>query len=378
MDTVFGYNQMNAMESTPEMSVEKIIYVGCYTETPYAPDPAKYGIYVVRLHNERLEIVGQREEKNITFILVDKERNKLYATTEAKAPLSGIHRYDILSEESGALCNHIEVDFQHAGACYIGGLRTHKGALLAVAFYESGVVRLVVDTDNELKPQEAVVFKENSNVIRDRQEAPHPHAAFPLDSGDEFLVPDLGGDVLYKLRIHNHTARLIHEIKLAPGSGPRHVVKHPTYNLLFIVSELSNVLTVYEVDGLCANFIQTDEQSTLGDIENSYRVPEDNMQIAAHLQLSKDGQFVLVSNRGRHNSISIFKITNPDEGKIKLVRTISTQGYFPRFFTLIEDKYLLVANQLSNTLLLFRFDDGNVSEPISTLTIPNPAALALL
>jgi hypothetical protein len=86
----------------------------------------------------------------------------------------------------------------------------------------------------------------------------------------------------------------------------------------------------------------------LGDIENSYRVPEDTMQIAAHLQLSKDGRFILVSNRGRHNSISIFQIVNAAEGKIQFVETVSTQGYFPRFFTLIEDKYLLVANQVSN------------------------------
>jgi 6-phosphogluconolactonase (cycloisomerase 2 family) len=100
----------------------------------------------------------------------------------------------------------------------------------------------------------------------------------------------------------------------------------------------------------------------LGDIENSFRVPEDTLQIAgnfyilktvinetilAHLQLSQNGKFVLVSNRGRHNSISIFKIVDPKEGKLELASTVSTQGYFPRFFTLIEDKYLLIANQVN-------------------------------
>jgi 6-phosphogluconolactonase (cycloisomerase 2 family) len=93
--------------------------------------------------------------------------------------------------------------------------------------------------------------------------------------------------------------------------------------------------------------IQTDEHSTLGDIDKSFKVPEDDHQIAAHIQLSDDGKFVLVSNRGRHNSISIFRITNPAEGKIERVSTISTQGHFPRFFSLIDDKYLLVANQVS-------------------------------
>jgi 6-phosphogluconolactonase len=361
------------------MSVEKIIYVGCYTETPYAPDPAQYGIYVVKLKNEKLEILSSREEKNVTYFLVDKQRNKLYGVSEAKPPVSALHRFDITSSETGELSNHIEIDFDQEGGCYIGGLRASKGALIAVAFYNDGVVRLINDESDRLTPQEPIYFKENSGVVKERQEAAHAHAAYPLDSGDEFLVPDLGADAIYKLRVHGHSAKVVHEIKLAPGSGPRHVVKHPKHNLLFVVSELSNKLTVYEVDGLYVNLIQTDEHSTLGDIENSFRVPEDSIQIAAHLQLSQDGKFVLVSNRGRHNSISIFRIVDPKEGKIELSSTISTQGYFPRFFTLIEDKYLLIANQLSNTLLLFTFHDGKVgAEPISTLSVPNPAALAIL
>lgn len=76
------------------MSVEKIIYVGSYTEIPYAPDQAKYGIHVVRLRNEKLEILNRREEKNCTFFLID--HDKLYAVSEAKPPLSALHRFDIL------------------------------------------------------------------------------------------------------------------------------------------------------------------------------------------------------------------------------------------------------------------------------------------
>lgn len=108
------------------------------------------------------------------------------------------------SEETGELADHIEIDFQQAGACYIGGLRCNKGALLAIAFYDDGVVRLVVDDDDKLKPQEPVVFKEHSGIIKDRQEGPHAHAAYPLESGDEFLVPDLGADALFKVQVWNN------------------------------------------------------------------------------------------------------------------------------------------------------------------------------
>lgn len=90
-------------------------------------------------------------------------------------------------------------------------------------------------------------------------------------------------------------------------------------------------------------------------IENSHVVPEDTLQTAAHIQLTNDGDFILVSNRGRNNSISIFRLVNPPEGKIELVNTVSSQGHFPRFFSLIEDRYLLIANQVGRLLMYFTY-----------------------
>lgn len=77
------------------MTVEKIIYVGCYTEVPYAPEQVNNGIYVVKLKDGNLEILSKREEKNVTFFLVDKNRSKLYGVSEAKPPISALHRFDI-------------------------------------------------------------------------------------------------------------------------------------------------------------------------------------------------------------------------------------------------------------------------------------------
>ncbi|KAI6222145.1 hypothetical protein M3Y95_00953700 [Aphelenchoides besseyi] len=366
-----------------KVMVDKIIYVGSYTEVPYCDKQTEFGIHVVRLQvtgNEKpqFEVLSKRPEKNVTFFLNDRQRGKLYGVSEGQPPLSSLHRFDVASDGTGELSNHVEVDFQESGACFIGGLRAHHGALLAVSFYDSGAVRIVEDDSECLLPHDPVVFKKHSGVIKDRQEAPHCHAAYPLHTGDEFLVPDLGADSLYKVKVHGQKARVVHEIALPQGSGPRHVVKHPEYNLLFVISELANTLTVYEVDGMFTQLTQTDEHSTLGDAEQSYKEPSDPLQTAAHIQLSADGQFVLVSNRGRNNSISIFQLVDVNEGKLKLVRTLSSHGHFPRFFTLIDDKYLLIANQLSHSLVLFEFDHGNVHGPIATLDIPSPAALSVL
>lgn len=135
------------------------------------------------------------------------------------------------------------------------------------------------------------------------------------------------------------------------GSGPRHVLLHPNKRLLFVVSELSNTLSVYAVDDqfevcllqvciLCATcclqqITLTAEHSTLGNPESSHKQPNDSLQLCAHLALSSDGRFVLVSNRGRHNSISVFRLVDESGGKLELVGTFSTHGHFPRYFVLL-------------------------------------------
>jgi 6-phosphogluconolactonase (cycloisomerase 2 family) len=182
------------------MMVEKIIYVGCYTEIPYAPEQTQNGIYVVKLKEGNLEIVSKREEKNVTYFLIDKHRSKLYAVSEATPPISALHRFDI-DGESGELSDHIEFGFQESGACYIGGLSARKGALLAIAFYDSGVVRMISDESDMLTSQPPIIFSHKSEVVKDRQSSAHPHAVYPLKTGDEFLVPDLGADTLYKVSI---------------------------------------------------------------------------------------------------------------------------------------------------------------------------------
>uniref|UniRef100_A0A1I7S1E6 Lactonase family protein n=2 Tax=Bursaphelenchus xylophilus TaxID=6326 RepID=A0A1I7S1E6_BURXY len=357
---------------------DKIIYIGSYTEPPYAPQKIENGIYILRLQDEKLNIIGKKDLKNISWFLKDRNGTRLYCLTEGKAPLSGMHRFDI-DRSTGELNNLTSILFPEPGACYMSSLREEEDNLLAIAFYDGGVVRTVCEDDTgRLHPHPPVVFHDKSGTIPDRQEAPHPHSVLPLESGDEFLVSDLGADALYKLRCRESKTRIMHKISMPPGYGPRHLLKHPKYDLLFVINELSNTLVVYETDGLYAQLTKTDEKSTLGNLENSYKVDDDPLQCAAHLQLSDCGKYVLVSNRGRHNSISVFRIQHPTEGKLELVETFSTHGYFPRFFHLIDDKYVLVANQLSSTILLFRFSEGNITGPIAELEIPNPAAISVL
>ncbi|KAI6223628.1 Calycin-like domain and Calycin domain-containing protein [Aphelenchoides fujianensis] len=275
------------------MAEEIIFYVGSYTEVDGADG------------KPQLEVCSRRAEKNVTFFLVDRQRGKLYAISEAKPPLSALHRFDIGSDGTGTLSNHVHVDFTEAGGCFIGGLRAQHGALLAIPFYDSGVVRVVEDDAEQLIPHEPLVFHKKS--------------------GCQIWETIL----LHKIHVHGKKAKVVHEISLPAGSGPRHVLKHPTLDLLFVISELANTLAVFTVDGSYEELIRTDEHST-------------SRRRRAELQ---DDQ---------------------------LARALS-----PAFFSLVADRWLLVANQLSHSLLLFEFNQGRVHGPIARLEIPSPAALAV-
>jgi 3-carboxymuconate cyclase len=92
------------------------------------------------------------------------------------------------------------------------------------------------------------------------------------------------------------------------------------------------------------------------------------------IHISKDGTFLYASNRG-HNSIAIYSIgTN---GSLQLVGHESTRGDGPRNFALSPDNdFLLVANQLTNTIISFERDSktGKLSF-IDELEVPVPVCV---
>ncbi|MHB1107815.1 MAG: lactonase family protein, partial [Lutibacter sp.] len=81
------------------------------------------------------------------------------------------------------------------------------------------------------------------------------------------------------------------------------------------------------------------------------------------------------SNRGE-NSIAVFKINNKS-GKIQKTQTISTNGDWPRNFTLTPSgNYLLAANQRSKNISVFSVNknSGNLTF-LHSIDSPTPSCL---
>lgn len=134
------------------------------------------------------------------------------------------------------------------------------------------------------------------------------------------------------------------------GSGPRHAVFNNTHTKLYTVSERSNELFVFQVNG--QEFVLTQTVCVLPDNDGG----SDSQAAAAAVRLSKDGRFLYVSVRGTNN-LTVFDVSG-DEAVV--VQYISSGGVHPRDFILSEDeRYLLVVNRFEGGIVSFKREKDN-------------------
>ena len=120
---------------------------------------------------------------------------------------------------------------------------------------------------------------------------------------------------------------------------------------------------------------------TLTHIDTVSTLPSDfsGVSYCADVHVSPSGKFLYGSNRG-HNSIVVFEI-DQRTGKFTLVQHVSTEGNWPRNFTLDPSgRFLLVANQRSDNVVTFSIDarTGRLTPTGHVEEIPSPVCLKFL
>jgi 6-phosphogluconolactonase len=153
-----------------------------------------------------------------------------------------------------------------------------------------------------------------------------------------------------------------------PGSGPRHFDFHPNNKYAYLVEELTGTVvafkysegkleTIQRISALPANF-----NGTIG---------------SADIHVSGNGKFLYSSNRGTSNTIAIFKI-DEQTGKLTLMGQQSTLGKTPRNFNFDPSgNFLLVANQDSDDVVIFRInkETGGLSDTGKRIKVPRPVCI---
>jgi len=268
--------------------------------------------------------------------------------------------------------------------CYLSFDKT--GKYLFVANYTSGnVVIFPILPDGNLDAATANVKDQGTlGPNKDRQEAPHAHWIEASRGGESVYVADLGLDRVLRYEFdetrgtlstvpmrNGGTLALVDlSVKLAPGTGPRHVTFSPDGLHMYVLGELKSTVTAFVGPGFEAPVSPSFQE--ISPLPKGFSGRNDAAEIAMH----PSGKFLYTSNRGT-DTIAIFRVNHKD-GWLNLAANVPTGGKEPRHFAIDPTgQFLLAENQNSNSIVVFRInpETGALSQASTTEGVPSPVCL---
>jgi 6-phosphogluconolactonase len=354
----------------PRTSRELTLYVGTYTSGK------SEGIYLYRMDavSGELKRINAFKSVNPSFLTIDRRKRYLYAVNEVnefEGKPSGAVSAFAIEPATGNLRFLNQQASVGADPCYLTIDRQRKRLL--VANYTGGnVVVLPIQPDGSLAVATDVDQHEGSGP-KEQQKGPHAHCVILDRSERHALAADLGTDKVMIYRFNDRPGKLTPGkqpwASLKPGSGPRHLTLHPSGRYAYVINELDSTLTTLKYN---------EQSGTLSATETVSTLPSNfsGVSYCADVHVSPSGKFLYGTNRG-HNSIVSFAIDGR-KGKLKLLEFVSTEGKWPRNFTIDPTgSYLLVANQHTDNVVSFRIDarTGRLIRTGQVTEIPEPVCL---
>ncbi|MCX7817823.1 MAG: lactonase family protein [Kiritimatiellae bacterium] len=249
-----------------------------------------------------------------------------------------------------------------------------RGRWLVVANYADGSVA-VFPLDSEGRPgaRRQRIQHEGCGPNTRRQQGPHAHGVTFDQRGDWCWIPDLGADAVFGYRVTDAGLKPSATATGRPpsGSGPRHFALHRNGRWAYSVNELTSSVTAYEWDA---------ERGVLTARETVCALPPEfqGVSTAAEISIHPRAEWLYTSNRG-HDSISRFRLDA--SGRPALMGHTATRGRTPRHFGVdASGRWLVVANQDTDNVVVFPLDEGTgaLGEPTSEISVPAPVCVLWL
>ncbi|HXN22572.1 MAG TPA: lactonase family protein [Candidatus Dormibacteraeota bacterium] len=359
----------------PVAKSDWIMYAGTYTRPP------SKGIYAYRFQpaSGTFTSIGLvAETANPSFLAIHPNQRFLYAANEIsryEGQSAGSVSAFSIDAASGQLKLLNQVSSKGSGPCHVALDKTGKW-LFAANYNGGSVAAFPVHNDGTLGEASAFVQHSGSSVNPQRQREPHAHVATVSPDNRFILVADLGSDQVFVYRLDPAKGRLAPNdppfVKVAPGSGPRHLAFRPDGRFTYVINEMMSTVTTFGYD---AGRGSLQELQTLSTLPEGFTGTNSTAEIAVH----PNAKFLYASNRG-HDSIAIFQI-DPAKGTLTAAGQVATQGKTPRNFAIDPTgAYLLAANQDSASVVVFRIDQKSGGlMPIGTvLEIPFPVCITFV
>lgn len=203
-----------------------------------------------------------------------------------------------------------------------------------------------------------------SGVNQERQEQSHPHGT--CFKGKYVYVVDLGADKIWHYQHGNGTEFNTGSPAFTdtpPGSGPRHMVFHPTYDAAFLLTELSNEVLVYKFNKSNGSLEMIESYKFLSN-------DQEGENYGAEIAVHPNGKFLYLSNRVNGALVS-FRINS--NMKLEKIECFETLGTWPRHFGIDPSgKVLLCADQFKDLIEVLAIDEQSGKlERIQTVDCKN-------
>ncbi|GBG96803.1 lactonase family protein [Lactococcus termiticola] len=222
-----------------------------------------------------------------------------------------------------------------------------KRSLVYGSNYHLGEIRVYQKrVDGSLKLTDLV--RHEGFGPKPEQKSAHVHYSDVTPDG-RLVTCDLGTDevTVYDV-LDEGKLNLVSIYSAEKGAGARHLAFHPNKKVAYLACELNSTVEVLSYNEEKGAFSLLQRISTLPKSHTGFNG-------VAAIRLSADGKDLYVSNRG-HDSLVHYSVS-PLGTKLQLEDWYATEGKTPRDFNFNEDdKYIIVANQDSDNLTLFKRD----------------------
>jgi 6-phosphogluconolactonase len=316
------------------------LIVGTYTNSCNSN-----GIYAFDFDtiNANFKLKNQSEKViSPSFLSLSADKKNLFAVNEnGKNSAASSFSFD---SKTAKITQKSTQNAMGADACHL--INDDKNVI--IANYSGGNIAVFKKNNLGLLHKTAQVLNFSGHSIHKRQASPHLHQVQFSPDNKFVLATDLGTDRIYVFHYKKDSKSQILTLKdslsVKKGSGPRHLTFSKNGKFVYLLQELDGSLTEFEKGNLTKlqeNNIT--EKDFGGDIS------------AAEIEIAPSGKYLYATNRGTANEISCYEIQ--ENGLLKFSCRTSTLGNGPRSFAIDPSgKFLLIAHQYSNDIMIFKID----------------------
>lgn len=277
-----------------------------------------------------------------SFLAAGPARRHLYAVDEANSKVEAF----AIDPSTGAL-THLGVDPSSGGSGPAHLSVDATGKWVLVANYGSGDVGVLpIAADGSVSAGTSLHAGTNAHQVL-------VDATGGAGGGGVAWVPCLGSQYVAQYAWDAAGGTLTPlgggaaTVATPAGAGPRHLARHPTMAVAYLIEETDSMIAAYAVGA-------ADGALTLLQRISSRAAGASGTNTGAEVMVHPSGKWVYASNRG-DDDVGVWSVGA--DGKLTVVGHVKTGGTTPRMFSVEKSgKWLLVANQGSGDVRVFAVD----------------------